>query len=135
MKQIDVIRPGSLYQIIGPVATLKRILNDRSYFLENGLDISIYNRGRFYQTLDQLSGDNKGVSVLGKKHSIKEWLDRKAKNSYLLSVLLIEYKFRTIKKVVEAYLKFNRIPDVAVLHAEPEAYWLLKAYKKTTLDD
>lgn len=130
MKQIDVIRPGSMYQIIGPVATLKRILNDRPFFMKKGLDISIYNRGHFYQTLDQLSGDNKGPATGGKKHSIKEWLDRKAKNSYLLSVILIEYKFRTIKKVVDNYLSLDRSPDVVVLHAEPEAYWLIKALKK-----
>lgn len=130
MRQVDVIRPGSMYQIIGPVATLKRILNDRQFFIENGVDISVYNRGHFYQTLDQLMGDNKGATMGSKKHCIKEWLDRKAKNSYLLSVALIEYKFRTIKKVVDAYLRLNRSPDIVVLHAEPEAYWLLKALKR-----
>lgn len=58
MKIVDVVRPGSMYQIIGPVATLKRILSNRSFFLEKGLDISIFNRGHFYQTLQQLSENN-----------------------------------------------------------------------------
>lgn len=129
MKHIDVIRPGSMYQIIGPVATLKRILNDRLFFLENGVDISIFNRGHFYQTLEQLLEDNK-VATGGTKHSIKEFLDRKAKYSYLISVALVEYAFRTIKRVVDGYLSQKRNPDIIVLHAEPEAYWLLKALKK-----
>lgn len=128
MKKVDVIRPGSLYQIIGPVATLKRILSARDYFLSEGIDVSIYNRGNFYQTIDQLAGDNKGKAY-GKKHSLFEFLQRKAKNSYLLSVLLVEYKFRSIKKVVDSYLKLNRTPDVVVMHAEPESFWFIKALK------
>lgn len=129
MKNVDVIRPGSLYQIIGPVATLKRILAAREYFLGQGVDVSIYNRGHFYQTIEELSSDNKGKAY-GKKHGLFEKLQRRAKNSYLLSVLLVEYKFRSIKRVVESYLGQNRNPDVVVMHAEPESYWYLKALKK-----
>lgn len=132
MKKVDVVRPGSMYQIIGPVATLKRILNSRPFFLEKGIDISIFNQGSFYQTLEQLSRSNSGTVVGGTKHRIKEFLARKAKKSYLLSVILVEYAFITIKRVVDAYLKYKRNPDVIVLHAEPEAYWILKHLKKNT---
>lgn len=129
MKLVDVIRPGSLYQIIGPVATLKRFLSSRDYFLSNEIDFSIYNKGRFYQSINQLSSDNKG-RVYGTKHVVAEYLQHKAKKSYLLSVLLVEYKFRSIKKVVDNYLKYDRTPDVVVMHAEPESYWFLRALKR-----
>ena len=126
MREVDVIRPGSLYQIIGPVATLKRILSAREYFIKNEIDLSIYNRGQFYKTINQLAEDNKGKAY-GKKHRVFEFLQRHAKHSYLLSVLLVEYKFLSIKRFVDEYLKQNRKPDVVVMHAEPESYWYLKA--------
>lgn len=133
MKIVDVVRPGSMYQIIGPVATLKRILSNRSFFLEKGLDISIFNRGHFYQTLQQLSENNVASSKVEIKHRIKEYFDRKAKHSYLLSVVLVEYVFRTIKQVVDSYLSYKRNPDVVVLHAEPEAYWIIRHFKKKNI--
>lgn len=133
MKIVDVVRPGSMYQIIGPVATLKRILSNRSFFQEKGLDISIFNRGHFYQTLQQLSENNVASSKVGIKHRIKEYFDRKAKHSYLLSVVLVEYVFRTIKQVVDSYLSYKRNPDVVVLHAEPEAYWIIRHFKKKNI--
>ena len=49
MRKIDVLKTGRLTDIIGPVGTLRRILKNHDYFESNGLDISIYNMGRFFR--------------------------------------------------------------------------------------
>jgi glycosyltransferase involved in cell wall biosynthesis len=115
-----------MYQIIGPVGTLKRILADREFFLEQGLDISVYNRGHFYKSIDELKSDNKG-QVYGLKHKLFEKLNKSAHKSFFLAILLLEYRFRSFKKVIDGYIKEGRTPDIAVLHAHEESYWWLKA--------
>lgn len=81
MISIDVIRPGSLFQIVGPVATLRRILLNRDYFTTHNLDITVYNGNREYKTLDDLTSNNSG-SVYGSKHHVFEWLSHHAVESY-----------------------------------------------------
>ncbi len=125
MISIDVIRPGSLFQIVGPVATLRRILLNRDYFITNDLDVTVYNGNREYKTLDDLTSNNKGRAY-GRKHRLFEWLSHHADKSYLISVFLIEYKYQTAKRFIKQYLEKRRNPDVAVLHSPVESYWYLK---------
>lgn len=125
MISIDVIRPGSLSQIVGPVATLRRILLNRDYFTANNLDITIYNGNKEYKTLDDFT-TNSGRGVYGRKHRVFEWLSHHAEKSYLISVFLVEYKYQTVKRFIKRYFEKRRNPDVAVLHSPVEGYWYLK---------
>ena len=128
MKTIDVLKTGSLTDIIGPVGTLRRILKNHKFFENNGLKISVYNKGRFFRDWT----DNDVI----KKSSKKTWkqkfrakLDNWAKHSFLLSVLLVERKYHEHKKFVERYLAEHRNPNVLVCHAEVECYYFLKLNK------
>ena len=125
MIRIDVIRPGSLFQIVGPVATLRRILINRDYFTTNDFDITVYNGNKEYKTLDDLV-TNSGRGVYGRKHRVFEWLGHHADKSYLISVFLVEYKYQTVKRFIKQYFEKRRNPDVAVLHSPVESYWYLK---------
>ena len=128
MINIDVVRPGSLTQIVGPVATLRRILSARDYFLDNGLDITIYNGSRTFQKISDVHTKGTGNSR-SRRHRLFEWMAHHAFNSNLLSVILVEYKYQTVKRFVGQYLKKGRNKDVVVLHSPVESYWYLKLRK------
>lgn len=128
MINVDVVRPGSLTQIVGPVATLRRILSARDYFLNNGLDITIYNGARTFQKISDVHTKGTGNSK-SRHHRLFEWMAHHAFNSYLLSVILVEYKYQTVKRFVGQYLKKGRNKDVVVLHSPVESYWYLKLRK------
>lgn len=128
MVNVDVVRPGSLTQIVGPVATLRRILSARDYFLENGLDITIYNGARTFQKISDVQTHGTGNSK-SRRHRLFEWMANHAVNSYILSVILVEYKHQTVKRFVHQYLKKERNKDVVVLHSTVESYWYLKLRK------
>ena len=42
MKQVDIIRPGSINAIIGPVGTLKRMLKNQEYFNSRGYQVTVF---------------------------------------------------------------------------------------------
>lgn len=128
MINVDVVRPGSLTQIVGPVATLRRILSARDYFLENGLDITIYNGARTFQKISDVHTHGTGNSK-SRRHRLFDWMAHHAVNSYILSVILVEYKHQTVKRFVHQYLKKERNKDVVVLHSTVESYWYLKLRK------
>ena len=96
MKTIDVLKTGSLTDIIGPVGTLRRILKNHKFFENNGLKISVYNKGRFFRDWT----DNDVIKKTSKKtwkQKFRAKLDNWAKHSFLLSVLLVERKYHVHK--------------------------------------
>lgn len=129
MRKIDVLKTGRLTDIIGPVGTLRRILKNHNYFESNGLDISIYNMGRFFRDWNDNESNNQTTKRFSKK-CFRSKLDNWAKNSFLLSMLLVERKYRDHKKFVKRYLAENRTPDILICHAEIECYYFLKLNKR-----
>lgn len=128
MIKIDVLKTGHLTDIIGPVGTLRRILKNRDFFEGYGLEIAIYNTGRFFRDWTQPDSAKKPAKK-SKKQIFKTILDNCAKHNFLLSVLLIEWKYYTHKKFVKNYLSEHRSPDILVCHAEIECYYFLKLNK------
>lgn len=127
MKQIDILKTGRLTDIIGPVGTLKRILRNHQYFLDNGLDISVYNVGKFFKDWEDKQPTSEAKK--SKKQKIRAKLDNWAKHSFFLSVILVERKYHDHKKFVKRYLSHGRTPEVLVCHAEIECYYFLKLNK------
>lgn len=131
MKKIDVLKTGRLTDIVGPVGTLKRILRNHLYFQDKGLDISVYNVGKFFK--DWVDNPSASGGKKTAKQKFRAKLDNWAKHSFLLSVLLVEYKYYGHKKFVERYLANGRTPDVLVCHAEIECYYFLKLNKNKNI--
>lgn len=130
MKDIDVVMPGSLFQTIGPVGTLKRIISSRDYFLSNNLDITVYN-SNFYTTKDDLIDDKKVQKSNSLKSKIVSFLQIRAKKSFLLSLFFVEYNQKVYKSFVKKYLRQERNPDVIVFHDYMTCYWYFKLKKDT----
>ena len=134
MKQIDVIRPGSLTDIIGPAGTLKRILKNQDYFNYRGYNVSIFNNdiivlGEEAQLPQSITSTKPSLSRLT---VLKSKLRMLAKSSYLLSRFYLVRNNRRICRLVDAYLKLDRNPDVVVFHSDMECYYYLLHRRNTT---
>ncbi len=125
MYKVDIINSGNLDSIVGPVGTIKRILQNREFYLSNGFDITLCSKGKTIQNYERKESKKKKITF---RHKIKEKLDTLAPRSYFLSKYLMEKTYMSFKKkVVDPYLKMNRNPDIVVFHSEIEAYWFMKS--------
>lgn len=130
MLTIDVITPFNFSEIVGPVGTVKRILDNREYFLSQNCDITVINKRRALKQWTPSKESN--VNNHGNwKHKLKIKLDSMAINNRLLSIILVELKFLQRKKIVDDYLKMNRTPDIICFHSEIPCYFFLKKRKNT----
>lgn len=101
MLYIDVVKSGSLYETIGPVGTLKRILKNRRFFIEKGLDISVYNQGFFYSEWTEADDWKPKGGKPSLKRRIRSMIDNWAKYSFWLSALLVEKEIQETQKIRE----------------------------------
>ncbi len=128
MKKVDVIRPGSLKQIIGPAGTLKRIIKHKPYFINRGYDIDIFT----YDSL--INGEANVVPELKKETQhktsvltkIKSYVRANLYRSKLLSLMFMKRGDKAIFKLVDFYLALNRQPDYVIFHSVNECYYFLK---------
>lgn len=128
MKNIDIFSNFKFSEIVGPIGTIKRILQNRSFFISHDCDITVYNSNAFFQLWDETVISNKERKS-NWRSVIKNRLDNLAQNCYLLSVLLVEFKFLQNKRKVTDYIRFNRHPDVISFHSEIPCYYYLKKNK------
>lgn len=125
MKKVDIVKPGSLNNIIGPVGTIKRILNNRDFFITRGYDIQVFTNDSFIQKTDE----NKHIVANKSNFSLKARLRIFAHKSFLLSIMyLLKGNYET-KKLIKNYLKLKRHPDIVVFHSYIECYYFLKLCK------
>lgn len=127
MTKVDVIRPGSLKKIIGPSGTLRRIINNKSYFECRGYQINVF-------THDDLNRESssKGEPVSGpiRGHSWKTKLRMIAKESRWLGMLYIIRDYLNVRKLISYYFRLKRPVDVVVFHSPFECYQFLKRNKQ-----
>ncbi len=135
MKKVDVIRPGSLKQIIGPAGTLKRIIKNKSYFENRGYDINIF-------THDSLSNGKSNIipelkvdiqSKRGIIRKIKKYIRANLYKSKLLSLFFMKRKDKAVYKLVDFYLSLNRDVEYVVFHSVNECYYFLKNNKNKNI--
>ena len=126
MYKVDIVNPGNLNLIVGPVATIKRILRNRDFFLDHGFDITLCARGKEITTFNYNKSVKQKRSL---KNKVRGFIDRKlAPHSRFFTVLLMKYVERSyLNGVVKPYFKMGRTPDIAVFHGIPEAYYFLKS--------
>lgn len=125
MRNVDVILSDSLDTIQGPVQTVKRIRNNRDFYLANGYDLSFY-------TLDNLS-----ETVIHKIRTNKSYLIKKlksfarflAQHSWIYSYYRVRHLFTSSRRVLNYYQSLNRKPDIIVFHSMMDCYMYLKYYR------
>ena len=126
MLKVDHVYTGALTSTVGPSGTIRRILKNSAKLKEHGIEVSVINHGRIYNSWT----DNNFISFkpksVSKRHRIKLYLDVLAKNNRMLSIALMEYSRYMVKQTIKQYLKLKRNPDIVVFHGEQEAYYFLK---------
>lgn len=139
MKKVDVIRPGSLSNIIGPVGTLKRMIKNREYFLSRGYDVKVYTNDDLSEKIQKPINTNK-KNTNSKKSFVKKYLTKiktqlrlKAKGSAILSLFYMKKSHFKVKQLVSFYFKEKRTPDVVVFHSYYECYLFLKQNTNTNI--
>ena len=130
MKKIDIIRPGSINSIIGPVGTLKRMLANRTYFESRDYDLTVFadealqNGGVKNPPSDQQVRDTFNNTTLKWKirHALGAFIRNNARRFNLFAIYLMERAARGEKKLVDYYISQNREADVVQFHSNQEAY-------------
>lgn len=125
MKNVDVICTGTLKSIIGPVQTLKRIIKNHDYFLENGYDVTVFTSDNIAQTVAaKISG--RDSAVVNKMKHFSHWL---ANHSWLYSWYRVRHLFKSSYPLLDYYKKQNRQPDMLVFHSLFDCYIYLRHYR------
>ncbi len=134
MKKVDVIRPGSLKQIIGPAGTLKRIIKNKSYFESRGYNINIFTYDSLCDgkpnVIPELKNGNQNNGFLRK---LKKYVRANLYVSKVLSLLVMKRGDEAIRRLVDFYLSLDRDVDYVVFHSVNECYYFLKNNKKTNI--
>jgi len=123
--QVDILFSSRLDSIIGPVQTLKRIISNHPFFLENGYDLTLF-------TLDHPEGTNtlskNQVNTVAKRNQsfcvkkIKEFTRFLAQHSVLYDTLRIKHLVSAPHKLIQSYLAQGRDPDIIVFHYMYDCY-------------
>lgn len=134
MKKIDIIRPGSINAIIGPVGTLKRMLEDRIYFENRGYDITIFTDESLRVGGQKLPPNDQQVRTTFNKttvkwkirHAIGSFIRNKARRYNLFAIYLMKRDEKKVKRLVNYYISQNEFADIVQFHSHLEAYFYLK---------
>lgn len=130
VKKVDVIRPRPLRAITGPSGTLRRIIRNRSYFLQRGYDFDIFTHDNIYHgtNLPPLKNIvNKSNSL---RFKIASKLRTSARKSYVLGKFYIKKEYNHVQKLVNYYIDLQREPDIVAFHSVFECYQFLKKNKR-----
>lgn len=129
MITVDIIRPGSINAIIGPVGTLKRMLKNQEYFNSRGYKITVFTNesikiGPILVPPTAVHSIVTWKSKLRKK--IGSMVRMNARKNKWLSILLFKKDLKQAEILVEYYLSLNRNPDIVQFHSNAECYYYLK---------
>ena len=124
MKQIDDVFGAYINATIGPVQTLRRFVSHQDYLNERGYQLDLFNRDFL------LTGELDGGAVdFSKGLGFRSRLKRAFKKSRLASILFQMREQREAEKLVKAYLKLGRKPDVVVFRSLYEINYYLQHRK------
>lgn len=129
MLKVDVISSMTLTSGIGPVQTIKRIINSKEYFYERGYDLNVFTTDKISPTLEQNFKSKKTV-LLSLAKSIAKHLSRHTK-------FYAKNRIATLnngsKRVLDYYDTLNRIPDVVVFHGWQDCYEYLINHRRNNV--
>lgn len=125
MYKVDVIMTGTLDSIIGPVQTIKRIRNNRDFFLDNGFDISIFTSDNLPKSTAAKIRESKSNIV----KQLKVFSHKLSKKSWIYSWYRVRHFFTSCDPLLNFYQAQNRKPDMIVFHSLMDCYEYLKHYR------
>lgn len=131
-KQVDIIRPGSINSIIGPVGTLKRILKNQDYFNSRGYEVTVFSQESVQIGPIKASPTaeySESRIKAGLRHRIGSFLRMRAKTNRFIAQWYINKSRKEIEGLVDYYLSLNRHPDIVEFHSDLECYYYLKKRK------
>ena len=128
MTEVDIIRPGSINDIIGPVGTLKRMLKNQEFFNERGYKITIFTndsieRGPISETPESSPiRQAKVPSTNSFRRKVGSFLRKMAKKNIFTAKWFIEKDRKIVDNLVNYYISLNRTPDIIQFHSNLECY-------------
>lgn len=133
MKKVDIIRPGSINAIIGPVGTLKRMLKNQEYFNSRGYQVTVFTNesiqsGPIIVPPPAVRPIYTWKSKLRKK--IGSIVKMKARSNSWIAEWLWEKEMKQIEALVDYYISLGRTPDIVQFHSNMECYYYLRKRKE-----
>lgn len=125
MKKVDVVYTGTLKSIIGPVQTIKRIINNHDYFLENGYEVTVFSSDDMAETMAaKIRGSES--KIVKRMKQVSHWL---MNHSWIYSWYRVRHLFMSSYPLLNYYKAQNRKPDIIVFHSLFDCYIYLKYYR------
>lgn len=125
MKKVDVVASMSLKAGMGPVQTVKRIINSRDFFIEKGYDINVFSLDCVSSTIEE-NFKSKPSFLLKMVKSITRFLSTRTK---FYAVNRINVLNKSSKRILSYYFSLERTPDVLVFHGWQDCYEYLQNYR------
>lgn len=135
LKTVDIIRPGSINAIIGPVSTLKRMLKNQEYFNSRGYQVTVFTNEsiKIGPILVPPPAVHSTVTWKSKlRKEIGSIVRMNARKYRWLSIYMFNKGIRRAQEVVDYYLSLDRHPDIIQFHSDAECYYYLKKRKSYT---
>lgn len=132
MIKVDIIRPGSINAIIGPVGTLKRMLKNQEYFNSRGYEVTVFtNESINIGPIKEPPAVVKpGATVKsGLRRRISSFLRMSAKNNHWIARWFLEKDLKKVEALVDYYISLNRAPDIIQFHSNLECQLYLQKRK------
>lgn len=125
MKTVDIIMSDSLGSAIGPVQTIKRIVNSHDFFYEHGYELSVFTSDAYSPTSED---------KFKAKDTVLLRLSRfVARQLSLHTVFYAKNRINTIReksrRVLRYYESLNRKPDILVFHSVMDCNEYLNGFK------
>ena len=134
MIKVDIIRPGSINAIIGPVGTLKRMLKNQEYFNSRGYDVTVFtNESISIGPIKEppAAVKPKVTAKSGLRSRIGSFLRMHAKSSRCLAQWFLDKDMKKTEALVDYYLSLNRQPDIIQFHSNLECQLYMQKRKDT----
>lgn len=133
MKTVDIIRPGSINAIIGPVGTLKRMLRNQAYFNSRGYEVTVFTNeslsmGPIKEPPEAVKPNYNAKNNIKRKFA--SFLRMRSKSNRWIAQWFLNRNMKRNEALVDYYISLNRTPDVVQFHSNQECMLYLRKRKE-----
>lgn len=129
MVNVDVVTSMSLKTGIGPVQTLKRVINSHEIFAERGYDVNVFSLDCVSSTSEE-QFKSKPSLLLSLAKKMARFLSQHTK---FYAVNRINVLNQSCQRILAFYSSLNRKADVLVFHGWQDCYEYLKNYRQESV--